>query len=152
MTTEEYWFWLCNIKNIYNEQIKKILNVFSSPSEVFHAPFEKLKKCNLSEKEITNIENAKKNLSSINQLEKLSKAGINFIYPEHPLYPEKLKILKDLPYSLYFKGKLPNSKLPSVAMVGARACSEYGKSQSIRCQIRLCLSSNTVYLLLLTVP
>ena len=42
-------------------------------------------------------------------------------------YPDKLKNISDPPLGLFVKGKLPDPGCPGVAIVGARACSEYGK-------------------------
>ncbi len=132
MTKEEYWFWLCNIKNIYNEQINKLFNVFSSPEEIYNASSKDLIETKLSKTEIENIEKSKKDLSNLKLLEKIKKEGVKFIYPDSKDYPAKLSLIKNMPYSLYVKGNLPDDNLLSVGMVGARACSEYGKSQTIR--------------------
>ena len=42
-------------------------------------------------------------------------------------YPEKLNNIPSPPSYLFFRGKLPNKNLSSVAIIGARMCSEYGK-------------------------
>lgn len=47
-------------------------------------------------------------------------------------YPEKLKDYGDMPGCLYVKGNLPAPDLPSVAVVGARMCSPYGRIQAFR--------------------
>lgn len=41
-------------------------------------------------------------------------------------YPDKLKDLVDPPSIIYYKGKLPGNNNPSIAIVGARECSDYG--------------------------
>lgn len=52
-------------------------------------------------------------------------------YPKsHEFYPEKLRTLTDAPKGIYVKGHLPDPKKPSVAIVGARLCSAYGKMQA----------------------
>lgn len=47
-------------------------------------------------------------------------------------YPEKLKKLPNMPEKLYYIGTLPDSSRPSMAVVGARACSPYGRMQAFR--------------------
>ncbi len=42
-------------------------------------------------------------------------------------FPEKLKNISDPPSGIYVKGRLPNENVKTVAIVGARNCSEYGK-------------------------
>lgn len=43
-------------------------------------------------------------------------------------YPARLRGITDAPILLYVKGKLPREDKPAVAIIGARACSAYGKA------------------------
>lgn len=43
-------------------------------------------------------------------------------------YPERFRCMKDLPEALYGIGALPTDHQPSLAIVGARICSPYGKN------------------------
>ena len=47
-------------------------------------------------------------------------------------YPEKLNNYPKTPEILFVKGRLPDRKKPSIAIVGARACSTYGRIQAFR--------------------
>ena len=47
-------------------------------------------------------------------------------------YPEKLNNYPKMPDMLFVKGRLPDRKKPSIAIVGARACSTYGRIQAFR--------------------
>lgn len=47
-------------------------------------------------------------------------------------FPEKLKNIRRVPEKLHIRGSLPDPRLPSVAIVGARMCTPYGKSQAYR--------------------
>ncbi len=132
MNKDEYWFWLCNIKDIYSEQLDNLFYVFSSPEEIFKANLYNYSDVKLSEKEISNIEKSKKDISILKLKEKLDKEGVKFIHQDSKDYPNKLRFIKYAPYSLYVKGNLPDPNLLSVGMVGARACSEYGRSQTIK--------------------
>lgn len=42
-------------------------------------------------------------------------------------YPEKLQEIKNPPAGIYVKGRLPDPTKPSVAIVGSRICSQYGR-------------------------
>ena len=46
---------------------------------------------------------------------------------EDPAYPGRLLPLENMPRILYGYGKLPQDQRPSLAVVGARTCSIYGK-------------------------
>lgn len=45
-------------------------------------------------------------------------------------YPERLMPFADMPSRLYVKGQAPDDRQKSVAIVGARMCTAYGKSQA----------------------
>lgn len=45
-------------------------------------------------------------------------------------YPERLRILEHMPDKLYVDGELPQDAGPSIAIVGARNCSYYGKNMA----------------------
>ena len=45
-------------------------------------------------------------------------------------YPKRLLELAGMPEQLYFYGRLPDDEKPSIAIVGARMCSSYGRIQS----------------------
>ena len=47
-------------------------------------------------------------------------------------YPQKLNNYPKLPEILFAKGNLPDAKKPTAAIVGARACSPYGRIQAFR--------------------
>lgn len=52
---------------------------------------------------------------------------IRFITPFEREYPDRLRNIPDAPTGLYARGKLPVNKAVSVAVIGARDCSDYGK-------------------------
>ena len=42
-------------------------------------------------------------------------------------YPKRLSVIPDRPAMLFVRGNLPNDDIPSAAIIGARACSQYGE-------------------------
>ena len=61
-------------------------------------------------------------------LEKVESMGIRYVPFRDEVYPQKLRCIPDPPFGLFVKGNLPDESRPGIAMVGARACSEYGKA------------------------
>ncbi len=51
---------------------------------------------------------------------------------EDKKYPGRLREIPDPPKQLYVLGRLPEEHLPSVALIGARDCSEYGRYVALR--------------------
>ncbi|MCM1543050.1 MAG: DNA-processing protein DprA [Blautia sp.] len=55
------------------------------------------------------------------------KDDISFITPFDREYPEKLRNIPDAPSGLYVRGRLPVETDITVAVIGARECSDYGR-------------------------
>lgn len=55
------------------------------------------------------------------------KNKIAFITPFEKEYPERLRNIPDAPAGLYVRGRLPAEKNITVAVIGARDCSDYGR-------------------------
>ncbi|WP_310603299.1 DNA-processing protein DprA [Anaerosporobacter sp.] len=58
--------------------------------------------------------------------EKMIAKDIHFVIQEEEKYPRRLLNMYDPPWFLYYAGELPKEDLPSIAIIGARACSAYG--------------------------
>lgn len=129
MTREEEWYWLCNIEGIYQKKIKNLLRVFQTPKNVFWAKEEQFRNISgIREEDIQKIRQAQKEKNkSIEELAVLKEKGIRFIHWGMEEYPESFTYLSDHPYSLYVKGNLPAEDETCLAIIGARACTTYGK-------------------------
>jgi len=133
MTKEEYWFWLCNVKDLYQDSIENLIRVFQDPEEVYKASEDELLKSRAVDKvKARAIVSSKRDHRSLYRLDKLKADGIQFIYYGSEQYPESMLVLPDNPFSLYVKGKLPDPDLPSAGIVGARNCSGYGKEMTLK--------------------
>lgn len=129
MEEKMFDFWLCNITGIGNRKIKSLLEYFGSPEGVFLAKRQQLCQIgNLREKDREQILSCQNTEQLKRQYEQLQKKGIHFLSVREKEYPEKLCCLSDAPYGLYYKGRLPCSFAPSIAVVGAREASFEGKS------------------------
>ncbi|MBQ6360080.1 MAG: DNA-processing protein DprA [Lachnospiraceae bacterium] len=62
----------------------------------------------------------------------LHSASYRFVIPEDNEFPEALKWIPDPPVGIYVKGSLPEKHRPVAAVIGSRACSEYGKHQALK--------------------
>lgn len=60
------------------------------------------------------------------------EAGIRMVERGERDYPARLLEIPDPPERLYVLGRLPEEKVPSVAIIGARECSEYGSYVAAR--------------------
>ena len=63
----------------------------------------------------------------IQYAQNLRNRGIRFVYCAEEAYPHRLKDIADYPFGLFYIGSLPREDRPTVSIIGARECSEYGR-------------------------
>ncbi len=80
----------------------------------------------LNGKQWESLQNTKKNWDLRKEYEKLTEKGIGMVCLTDAAYPARLKKIANPPFVLYYLGKLPEEKRLSLAVIGARECSEYG--------------------------
>lgn len=128
MREDYYWYWVNNIVGISNAKLKNLFAVFDTPEEIYKASDRLLESVkDIRQTDIATIKESRKDDYVYRQYSDLERQGIRFTYPGHINYPDKLLNIYDYPYILYYKGKLPDTDKPSVAIVGARNCTEYGR-------------------------
>ena len=64
--------------------------------------------------------------------EAIARAGVTLLTLEDPDYPKLLRLISDAPPVLYVRGQLLASDNLSLAVVGSRRCSAYGREQADR--------------------
>lgn len=125
----KYALWLSSIPGMTCHKIHGLLQYCTCAREVYE----------LSEKQLSNIEEigsdevwgiieSRKRWNLEKELFDLNEKGISFVSMEQAEYPKRLKNIINPPFSLFYKGKLPNDQKKSVAIVGARGRSQYGST------------------------
>lgn len=110
------------------QNVRKLLKIFDTPEDIYKCDDKVLEDTGiLKNKELSALKYSKKDNSIYEEFIKLKKKGIRFITYEDELYPKRLKNIYDSPVSMYIKGNMIRDDYPSVAIVGARRCSQYGK-------------------------
>ena len=123
---------LCRVEGIGAVSIRKLLEKAGDVSEIRKLPAESLQKL-LGEKKAALLKNwdAPENLEQAKrQEEQWKKKEISFDFLWEEAYPKRLKEISDPPLVLYRIGKLPEPEKKMAAIVGARACSSYGKEMA----------------------
>ena len=61
MNDEFYWYWLCNINGIGNVKIKKLLEQFHTPKDLYEADEDRVRQSGvLTSSDIENFKNSRK--------------------------------------------------------------------------------------------
>lgn len=127
MTEEESLYRLSCISGVYRRKIKKLLDIYGSANNLYELSNKEISKIGiLTESEKGALIANKNDFSIMERMFRLKEQNIEFISYKNACYPEKLKNISDSPWYLFQKGKRYEKK-PSVAIVGARNCSNYGK-------------------------
>ena len=119
-----YRYWLMNIKGLGKKRIS-LLQKFGGAEEIYRASAGLIRAA-AGEKAAAKIAEAKASWDILEEYEKLCGRKIKFTCYGDEDYPARLTEIPDPPFSLYYQGELPDDGMPSAALIGARACSEYG--------------------------
>ena len=129
MRDKIYAYWLDHIRGIGRKTIEQLLFCFPSAESIYFSKESELLKI-ISEKQLVELKNSKRNWNLYTEYETLIQKGIHFFSIMDPEYPGRLREIPDRPYALYVKGNLPAEDAKTIAMIGARRCSEYGRSMA----------------------
>lgn len=120
-----YQYWLMNVRGVGKRRKILLLQKLGTAGEVYRAS-EKLLRTLAGEQAAEKILESRKNWNVFTEYEMLCGQKIKFTCCQDPDYPGRLSEIPDAPFALYYQGRLPADEVPSAAIIGARACSEYG--------------------------
>ena len=132
-----YALWLYSIQGIGNKTIRALKETADCAEEIYRMPEEEISAC-LKDmgwkpgdiKRKTAVICSAQSRNPAEEAEKLREKGIGFVSEEDAWFPERLRKIPDCPYGLYYLGRLPSEKRPSVAIIGSRNCTGYGREQA----------------------
>ena len=101
MTQEQYGMWLCSIEGIGSQTIRKLINRFGTPEEVYTRTEEQLKEAEIGDRERKLLINGKRQFHYRAMKQKISSYDMDVISYFSERYPEKLRHIPDFPKRLY---------------------------------------------------
>jgi len=120
---------LLTIPNFGSGRIRRLFSVFDSTEQIFKAPARRLMQVNgIDRKLIEQIKKGGNQQEVDEQLELIEKHQVNALTIWDQKYPNLLKKTADPPLVLFYKGELPESLPPCLAVVGTRTPTQYGKT------------------------
>ena len=145
MATLKYWLWLTGRAGLSPARRRELVERMGSPESVYFAdPGEYTLEENLSETARRSLSD--KSMDAAEEiLAQCEQLGISLLTIQDAHYPDCLKNIPDPPSVLYYKGKLPDfDRELTIGMVGARECSEYGKTMASRLGLELARSGAVI--------
>ena len=133
------------IHGIGQKSVKQLISYCGSASEVALTPKSRLLKIpGVGPKLAAALKSANTFTQSEQIIQSCEKKGIQILHYLDPAYPEKLKQVEDFPNILFFKGSGDLNPARTVAVVGARKATSYGKSITEKIVSELALTGVTV--------
>ena len=127
----DYW-WSC-VQSANTIQLKRIANEVGSTKQLYDMSAERLAEISgVSERLAGIIDSHRRTFNIDKEYETLLKSDIRFITWYDEDYPDSLREISGSPFAIFCKGRLPDMNRKSVAIIGARDCSEYGRMLAAR--------------------
>ena len=121
-----YAMWFQTVEGIGDRTLYKLYKYFGSMREAFVAR-ESVLKTLMTEKQICSCLEVKRKITPKECMETLLQKGIRYVPFFDEIFPAKLLHIPGAPFGVFVRGSLPEERRASVAMIGTRACSDYGK-------------------------
>ena len=125
-----YWYWFSEAVGAGRAVKHKMLEYFVTPQEIYKANEKEIRPFFGAEKYFERFCETKEEEQIIQSFQALIQKGIQFVHPLSDNYPKRLKLIPDNPIGLFLKGRLPQEHEKSVAIIGARDCTRYGREMA----------------------
>ena len=128
---QKYWIWFSQIKGLGSKRKQKLLKIYKTPENIYLLNKDELLRVNGIGEELANKildVQIRKNLNKY--IQHMIKNKIEIININDNEYPKQLKEIYDPPISLYIKGNKEILKYTTIAVIGCREATEYGKKAS----------------------
>ncbi|MGO5051193.1 DNA-processing protein DprA [Lachnospiraceae bacterium LCP25S3_G4] len=126
--TNMYEYWFANVRGISNQRKIQLRQSVKKIEELYYIEETSLRQLlSLSDKEQSIMLQSKEMWHLEQEYEKLLSKKVTFLIFQNINYPKKLTQIENPPYAIYIKGQLPKEEGLSIAIVGARQCTPYGR-------------------------
>lgn len=133
-----YWIWLSTLQYVSPILQKQLLKEFKTPRHVFEAGKADLGKVEGMTKYALESIVENRSLASAKEILGMVKSkDIRMLFLDDPRYPPHVRENAESPIVLYYYGTLPVLD-ESVAIIGLKECTDYGKQIAIDLTTKLC--------------
>ena len=123
----KFWVALSRVPQLGTVKFRRLVSYFGILENAWNAGFKELKAAGIEDKPAQEIVAAKNNSSPDDEMAALERAGVTAVTWNDLGYPARLKEIADPPPVLFYKGTLLASDDRSVAIVGTRSPTTYGR-------------------------
>ena len=123
----KYWLAFNKVRGIGRVRFKLLENHFDSMEAAWSASEAELRAAGLDGRTIRSVADGRQKIVPDAEAERMLKSGVRAFTWHDDDYPARLKEIYDLPPLIYVKGNLTSDDERSVAVVGTRNPSHYGR-------------------------
>ncbi len=127
MEERYYWVGFNLVKGIGAVRLRTLVDFFGSAERAWKADANQLKEAGLGEKIIDNLHQVRSQVDLDKVWQKIQQNDITVLTSEDDLYPRRLKEIDQPPPVLYVRGEIRLEDEWSVAIVGTRRMTAYGR-------------------------
>ena len=133
------------LPNIGPIRVRRLLERFDKPESILAAGVpELLSVPGIGEEMATQIADWENRVDLGEELRRIADHGITLLSQDDPLYPVALHRIHDPPFLLYMRGALTPADAASVAVVGSRRMTHYGREQARKFSFQLARAGFTI--------
>jgi DNA processing protein len=123
------WLALSFVTGVGSRTALTLIDRFGKPSECFNANVEDLEFAGIKADTLRQLKSPEPFHRAEHEIKELQRVGGAVVVIASPDYPVLLRETYDPPVALYYYGDLPAAlRQPSIAIVGSRRCSTYGRN------------------------
>lgn len=124
---KKYMLWLAHVPGMRGSRLHRILQ-YHTAEELYRMSRERLRLIpGLTEEEQARLADSRSSWDIEAQYRQFCATGIQMVTLGEEDYPKRLTHIAMPPPILFYMGRLPEEESRSIALVGARMCSEYGR-------------------------
>ena len=123
----KYWLAFSRVRGIGRVRFKLLESRFDSMEAAWSASEAELRSAGLDSRTIRSVAEAKQKVEPDAEAARLVRSGVHALTWHDDDYPSQLKEIYDLPPLIYVKGRLMPDDERSIAVVGTRNPSHYGR-------------------------
>lgn len=122
-----YWLAFNLVPHIGPAKVQRLLDHFGDLETAWQANHFDLAAAGLDKRALENLIETRQHINLDAELEKIERAGVNLLPLDDPNYPRLLKQIPHAPFVLYVKGAIISDDEWSLAVVGTRRATAYGR-------------------------
>jgi len=128
MDEKKYWVGFNHVRGIGAVRFQRLLEYFKGLETAWNATESELRNAGIGEKPLANLISFRRQNDLDQIYAGIRTKGIEIIVSTDPNYPQPLRQITNPPPVLYVKGKILEEDSRSVAVVGTRKITAYGKN------------------------